>query len=69
MNEHIRQDIERYRQAMQAAYGRHYSEQVHVRHVCGGTIAIRFPKGGQVIVEHERLHALSDYLFAQATKR
>ncbi|RMH60097.1 MAG: hypothetical protein D6678_06810 [Zetaproteobacteria bacterium] len=66
MKTHIQQDIERYRRAVEANYGTHYLERLAVRHVAGDTVAIRFPKGGQVLIQHERLHALTDYLMHRA---
>ena len=62
----IRQDIERYQRALTNVYGAGYSSKTHVRHVAGDTVSIRFPKGGKVLIERERLHILTQYLNAQA---
>ncbi len=64
--QNIQQDIERYQRAITNFYGAGYGSKTSVRHVVGNTVSIRFPKGGKVLIERERLHTLTQYLNAQA---
>jgi len=65
--QNIRQAIERYQHAIHAVYGEDYAKQMRIRHVVGNTVSIRFPKGGKVLVERDRLHTLTQFLNAQAS--
>ncbi len=67
----IQSDIERYREAIRLAYGRDYGDKLRVEHVHRDIVAITFPKGGRVLVRHDRLQTLTQYLHskvASATK-